>query len=53
MLLLGIPAAVFACIQIYKAAKTPPPTPRKPKPTTQKKTYTLSLTSEVVIGEGK
>jgi hypothetical protein len=55
MLLLGIPAAVFACIQIYKARTTPAPTstPRKSKPITQKKTHTLTWTSEIVVGGGK
>jgi hypothetical protein len=54
MLLVAIPAAIWACIQIYDFfAKRAAAKPRAPKPISQKRTRTLTWTSEVIVLDKK
>jgi hypothetical protein len=53
MLIIGIPASVFACIQIYKALTTPTPAIAGAEPISYKKTKALTWTTEVKVIEKK
>lgn len=55
MLIVGIPAAIYACIQIYNNffAKQPAPVAPDGSPVSYKKTKALTWTTEIKVIEKK